>query len=185
MESAMNTWDIAKQLIQSCNSPDDVRKTLSTLRNPKEVERVCELLTAFSVEVPATQTHQSGKSNGNALANNGVSPKKTKGSAKKTGLATTTSTEETIAVKLEPLFRDRGMTNIQVEEWFATNFSVATTVGKSSLRKFLIRVLDSADLGTKNRIMAAAHQLGSDTKNEDSDLVKYWDGFDKHFGVSE
>ncbi len=181
----MNTWDIAKLLIQGCNSPDDIGRTLSTLRNPKDVERVCELLTAFSGVMPATQIHQSGKTNDDAPPVNGSPANRAKGTVKKRRPETANSSEEAIAIKLEPLFREQGMTNIQVEEWFSTNFRIGRTIGKRSLRKYLIRVLDSADLGLKNRIIAAAQQLGNDPDAEDSDLVKYWDGFDKHFGASE
>ena len=77
------------------------------------------------------------------------------------------------------------MTNKQVEEWITENFSVGSTVGKGSLRKYLVRVLDDADLGLKNRIIAATQQLANDQDTKNSDLVEYWDGFDKHFGTSE
>ena len=180
----MKTWDIAKLLVQSSTSPDDVGQTLATLRDPKEVDRICELLTAFTAVVPATQTHESGKTNDEALTVNGSAANRAKGTVKKRQLEISNSSEEAIAIKLEPLFREHGMTNIQVEEWFSTNFSIGKTVGKRSLRKYLIRVLNSADLGKKNRIIAAAQQLGNDPDAEDSDLVKYWDGFDKHFGTS-
>ena len=77
------------------------------------------------------------------------------------------------------------MTNKQVEDWIKENFSVGSTVGKGSLRKYLVRVLDNADLGLKNRIIAATQQLANGQDTENSDLVAYWDGFDKHFGTSE
>ena len=179
----MTSWDIAKYLIQSCNSPEEVSHVVATLQNPQEVERVCDILTSFSVTTPTKQSHRGSKEKPGPLALNGASAKRR--SVNKTGGTKTDSTGEAIAVKLEPLFRDQGMTNQQVEEWVASNFSIVEAIGKRSLRKYLIRVLDSADLGLKNRIMAAAQQLGNDPGAEDSDLVKYWDGFDKHFGASE
>ena len=185
----MKTWNIAKILIQSCSSPEDVSRILATLRDPKEVESVCELLSSFSAIVPPEQPLQISNGNDNVVAKNGSLSNRTKGGTKKISASiarTSASTsEEAIADKLEPLFRNNGMTNKQVEEWVTTNFNVRATVGKSSLRKYLIRVLLGADLGLKNRILGAAQQLANSQDSKDSDLVKYWDGFDKHFGVSE
>ena len=181
----MKTWYIAKLLVQSSSSPEDVGEILATLQDPKAVKRVCELLRSFSADGPPVLTGQVGNLDDNAVAKSGSSSKRTKEATKKTSASTVSTSEETIADRLEPLFRNNGMTNKQVEEWIAANFAVAATVGKRSLRKYLVKVLDRADLGLKNRIIAAAQKLASDQDDQDSDLVKYWDGFDKHFGTSE
>ena len=56
----MKTWNIAKILIQSCSSPEEVSRILATLRDPKEVESVCELLSSFSAIDPPELTLQVG-----------------------------------------------------------------------------------------------------------------------------
>ena len=145
----MKTWDIAKFLIQSCSSPEDVGQILATLQDPKEVGRVCELLSSFSAVGPPAQTRQVGNLSGNVVAKNGSPSKRAKAATKKASVTKASSSEEAIADRLEPLYRNNGMTNKQVEEWIADNFNVGATVGKRSLREYLVRVLDGADLGLK------------------------------------
>ena len=181
----MKTWNIAKILIQSCSSPEEVSQILATLQDPKEVERVCGLLSSFSAVGPPTQTRQVGNRSGNVVTKNGSSSKRAKDTNKKISASSTSTSEEAIADRLEPLLRASGMTNKQVEEWIGYNFNVGATVGKRSLREYLVKVLNGADLGLKNRIMAGTQQLANIQDAQDSDLAKYWDGFDKHFGTSE
>ena len=181
----MKSWDIAKLLIQSCSSPEEVGEIIAALQEPKEVERVCSLLGSFAPVGPSTPPPQVGNRGGNVVAKNEASSKRVKDATKNISPSTANTSEEAIADRLEPLFRKSGMTNKQVERWITGNFAVAATVGKRSLREYLVKVLDRADLGLKNRIIAAAQQLASDQDDQDSDLVKYWDGFDKHFGASE
>ena len=181
----MKTWNIAKILIQSCSSPEEVSQILTTLQDPKEVKRVCEHLGSFSAVPPPAQTRQVGNRSGNVVAKNESPSNRAEGATKKISASTPSSSEEAIADRLEHLFRNNSMTNKQVEDWFTGNFNVGATVGKRSLRKYLVRVLDDADLGLKNRIIAATQQLANDPDAQDSDLEQYWDGFDKHFGTAE
>ena len=57
----MKTWNIAKILIQSCSSPEEVSGILATLRDPKEVESVCVLLSSFSAVTPPLSPWKSAK----------------------------------------------------------------------------------------------------------------------------
>ena len=109
-----------------------------------------------------------------------------KSASNKTKKQPTDSSGLTTAKRLEVLFRNKGMTNQQVELWVNDNFSVAqANLGKGSLRKYLVRVLNNADLGANNRLLAAAQRLVNEDSNETSDIKHYWDELDKHFFVTE
>ena len=77
------------------------------------------------------------------------------------------------------------MTNQQVEQWINHNFEVGVNLGRDSLHKYLTKVLNRADLGLSNRLLAAAQRLVSENSKATSEIRDYWDGLDKRFPVSE
>ena len=297
----MYTWDIAKLLIESCSSPEEVEQVIGTLNDREAVEQVCAFMAPFasyepsisyhiaiaeppvvqesdghgsSSEVDKTVTGKSGDSAAglsremsvdqlqtlfrtNGMTNKQVeqwmgdnfgvevivgkdalwkyltkvlaaadsdltdrimiaaerlmdddnpssgdrkaappstqradgygSPVKVVGkidSEKSRGEARLSSMEAS-ASQLEALFRTIGMTNKQVEQWITDNFGVQVIVGKHSLRKYLIRVLDVADLGLTNRLLSGAQRLSMNSGSLTSEIREYWDQLDKHFAVVE
>ena len=74
----MKTWDIAKLLVESSKSPEDVGQILAMLQDPKEVTRVCELLSSFSDVGPPGLTREAGNVDGNVVAKNGHLPSESK-----------------------------------------------------------------------------------------------------------
>ena len=181
----MHTWNIAKLLIESCNSPEDVEEVIVTLQDPDAVQQVCSFLTAFSNNKPSASRRKAKAPTMQGVGNYGSSTKIGKPATGKSGGDFTHSSKDATAAQLESLCRASGMTNKQVEQWFTDNFNVRVPIGKDSLRKYLAKVLNSADLGLTNRILAAAQRLVSDQATSTSDIKNYWDGLDKHFSVVE
>ena len=105
--------------------------------------------------------------------------------AEKGGRRAGLSSVEASASQLETIFRTMGMTNKQVEEWMTEAFGAQVLVGKHSLHKYLTKVLDGADLGLINRLLAGAQRLSIDTGSPASDIKEYWDQLDRHFAVVE
>ena len=185
MGLAMRTWDVAKRLIEHCDSPEDVGQVITILRDPEAIEEVCSLIAGFSdkehsslnsgLSLPTVQVV--GGSSSYSGVDKSPSSKARKRSVDSSTLAT--------AKRLQTLFRTKGMTNQQVEQWINSNFKVRANLGKDSLLKYLTKVLNQADLGLSNRLLAAAQRLLSDNSQASSELKDYWDGLDKRFSVSE
>ncbi len=91
------------------------------------------------------------------------------------------TSKATMAEQLEVLFRSRGMTNKQVEQWFSANFEIDIPIRKVSLRNYLMKVLTGIDLGLGNRILATAQGRLTKTSSENSDIEDYWDQLEKQF----
>ena len=77
------------------------------------------------------------------------------------------------------------MTNRQVEQWINSKFDVNVVMGKGSLRQYLTKVLNKADLGMSNRMLSAAQRLVMDGSSGDSDIRNYWDELDKRHTFAE
>ena len=181
----MRTWDVAKRLIEHCNSPEDVRQVIAILRDPAAVEEVCSLIAGFSSNRHSSVN--SGKTTppvqvvgSSSLYSEGDKPPST--NARK---RSHDSSKLTTARKLEALFRTSGPTNQQVEQWINSDFQVRANLGKDSLLKYLTRVLNQGDLGLSNRLLAAAQRLVSENLQANSEIRDYWDEQDKRFSVSE
>ena len=181
----MRTWDVAKQLIECCDSPEDVGEVITILRDPAAIKEVCSLIVGFSdkkhsgfnseLSAPTVQVDSgySSYARGDKLPSSNTR----KRSDDNSKLAT--------ARQLEALFRSKGMTNQQVEQWINNNFTVRANLGKDSLIKYLTKVLNQADLGLSNRLLAAAQRLVSEKSQANSEIKNYWDELDKRFSVSE
>ena len=157
----MRTWDIAKILIESCNSPEDVEAVINTLCDYDAAQHVCAFMSVFasyeasiSYSRPETSAVQEVERRGSLREINRVV--EAKGRESVTALSKEGSVDQ-----LQSLFRANGMTNIQVEQWFAHNFGVQEIVGKDALRKYLTKVLTGVDSSLTDRIIASAKRLGN------------------------
>ena len=180
----MNTWDIAKLLVESCSSPKEVDQVIETLHDPDAVLEVRSLLAVFSTSktfvlpnAKASTFQRSGSY--------GSSTRIDRRATRKSGGNSPHRTKDATIRQLESLFRASGMTNHQVEQWITDNFNLRATVGKGSLSRYLTNVLNKANLSLTNRILAAAQRLKDDGATSTSDIKNYWDGLDKHFSPVE
>ena len=181
----MRTWDLAKRLIEHCESPEDVSQIIAILRDPAAIQEVCSLIVGFSNNkysrldpvFTATRSPSAGSSSSYSEIDKLPSSRARKPSTDSSKLAT--------ASQLVTLFRTKGMTNQQVEQWINHHFEVRTNSGKDSLLKYLTKVLNQADLGLSNRLLAAAQRLANENAQTTSEIRVYWDELDKRFSVSE
>ena len=158
----MRTWDIAKLLIESCNSPEDVEEAIEILSAPEAARRVCDFMAVFASYEP-TVSHvrvdlplgREGREEGKHVLTGGDN----KTALEEDGESTTVWSSEASVDQLRSLFRTCGMTNKQVEEWMTDKFGVQFMVGKGALREYLARVLASVDSALANRVMTAAQSL--------------------------
>ena len=155
----MGTWDIAKLLIESCSSPEEVEQVIGTLNDPEAVEHVCAFMAAFASYEPSISYHIAEPPVAQEADGHGSSSEVDKTVAGKSGDSTAGFSREVSVDQLQTLFRTNGMTNKQVEQWMGDNFGVEVIVGKDALRKYLTKVLATADSDLTNRIMTAAERL--------------------------
>ena len=183
----MRTWDIAKLLVENCNSPEEASEIASVLRDPASVKQIQSILEAFS-DLNKTRSSAQVEVQGAQRAYSSDWPKPASKSTKFLSgtqvMSSTAISGASTAEQLESLFRSNGMTNQQIEEWITANFGIRVVVGKESLKKYLAKVLNRADLGLSNRILAAAQKLVSGSAQDNSDIRDYWDELDKRKFVS-
>ena len=160
----MRTWDIAKQLIESCGSPEDVDQVIVILQDLDAVQHICAFLTAFSTDKRVASTRKAEPAVVQRVDAHASSTKVDETGTVKRGRETTLISKDASVGQLESLFRASGMTNKQVELWITDNFDIRVNVGKHSLRKYLGRVLNNASLRLINSIMVAARRLPNNDK---------------------
>ena len=164
----MRAWELAKLLLDRCNSPQDVDSTLATLNDPIELQKACSLLFAFSKgELDNSPNTYPGHSS------------KTSTSRQKAGTKGQKELKATSGVEivhdLEYLFRSRGMTNKQVEQWVNSNFNMRTTIGKGSLRKYLTKLLNVENSEFGSQLLSDVLTQFKENPEEISDIKDYWD----------
>ena len=181
----MRSWDMAKLLMECCDSPEDVGQVIATLSNPAVLQEVCSMLAPFSNAKPEAsdpETYVTKKTGDSRRAS--VHTSTQQGSGKGTKVPPKNS-RVAATVQLESLFRSSGMTNKQVERWVDSNFNVDIVVGKGSLHQYLTRVLNRADLGMINRMLSAAQRLLKDEPSGASDIRNYWDELEKRSTIPQ
>lgn len=181
----MRTWEIAKILIGSCTSPEDVDEVIQALNNAVAIQDICAMLTSFSNSQSSTSPQEVGIKKGQR--GSGFSSPAESRSTKRWGVGERLgdSSEVAQAYQLEALLRASGKTNRQIEQWMSENFRVQTVVGKGSLRLYLSRVLRKADLSLRNRMLAAAQNLVGKDISDTSDIRAYWDELEKRYVASD
>ena len=171
----MHTWEIARLLLENCDSRQDVDQVLETLNDTLALQELRTMLSSFASD-PGTATPPSmPKSETMAM------PKLGQNVIDNGGNALPDTSKATVAEQLETLFRSSGMTNKQVEQWFSANFEIDVPIRKVSLRKYLLKVLTGIDLGLGNRILATAQGRLTRNSSEKSDIKDYWDQLEKQF----
>ena len=155
----MRTWNIARVLVESCSSPEEVDQVIGTLQNRDAILHVCTILGAFSSAKPESMSRTSKSCTAPSTDGNDLLAKVEKDDAAQNGGSGTLISKETIVSELASLFRSRGMTNRQVAQWTTDNFGVQINIGKDSLPKYLTRVLKDVDTHLTNRIVLAAKQI--------------------------
>ena len=155
----MRTWEIAKLFVESCTSPEEVDQLIGTLQDRDAMLDICTKLAAFSSD-KRESTPQSSKT---ALTSG--SPSHILSSGAKEAIVRRNEekliafSDQTIADELKALFRGRGMTNTQVEQWARENFGVKINVSKDSLHKYITRILKISDSQLVNRMVVAARKM--------------------------
>ncbi len=184
MGLAMRTWDVAKRLIEHCESPEDVSQIIGILRDPMAIQEVCSLISGFSDNKRSSLNSATTAAPTQGVRSSSSSPETDKSPSSRVRKSSTDSSKLATVSQLVTLFRTKGMTNQQVEQWINNNFNVRANLGKDSLHKYLTKVLNPADLGLSNRLLAAAQRLVSEKSQATSEIRDYWDGLDKRFSVS-
>ena len=181
----MRAWNMSKLLMEHCNSAEEVGELLATLNDPVALQEVRSMLSAFSNGTPVS-SEPDDEDQMTGGKGRGASGHKTKqpGTAKNPEIRLSTS-KVAATDQLESLFRSREMTNRQVEQWINSKFDVNVVMGKGSLRQYLTKVLNKADLGMSNRMLSAAQRLVMDGSSGDSDIRNYWDELDKRHTFAE
>ena len=151
---AMRTWDIARALLGTCDSSDDVDMVLLALDDPAEFRKLYSMLLPFSSDSGNSLSQNSSFSSGTGDPSLTTSPNGE--TQHKLPTALPESAKNNAARQLEKLFRSNGMTNKQVEEWLVANFEISRSVGKGSLRNFLEKVFGDLNLAKVNQIIASA-----------------------------
>ena len=178
----MRKWDIAKLLIEGCNSPEEANETAGVLRDRGSMAQIISILEGFSdLRVASVASETTVK---NAQRDLSPTPSKreeklTKSQADSSGEFSGPNSQMTLIEQLELIFRSKGMTNKEIEEWIRLNFNITFVVGKESLRIYLTKVLNRASLGQRNRILAAAQRLIKKGSKVNSEIREYWDELDK------
>ena len=177
MGITMRTWDVAKVLMQSCKSPEEVAEVITILKDPMSIDEVCSRLRPFSdltsdVMIAGSNATANKKLPGNGDALN-MPTATTKPGSRHLDPALSAAVGQ-----LEVVFRAKGMTNNDVERWVTTHFDVRGVLGKDSLRKYLYKILKNSDLSFQNRLLASAQQLVTGDKKGVSDLEQYWEKLD-------
>ena len=170
----MHTWELAKLLLEGCDSPEEVNEVLNALNDASALRELCTMLSSFASYSPSERP----------------SPASANGPTAEPDLMVEALDEDidrlpdvsrtTMAEQLEHLFRSSGMTNGQVQQWFKTNLHIDLSLNNRSLRHYLMRVLKKVDLEAGNRILAAAQGLGRDYSTG-SEISDYWDHLDRQF----
>ena len=174
--NTMRAWDIAKLLLENCDSPREVDELITALENPNMVRDLRLKLLPWSetsssessadiddASVPPTHVISSGAE---TPANTFESPDSQDFAFQSTGMRTTSPEE------LETILRSVGMTNKQSEQWILANFEVDIPIGKGSLRGYLARLIGDASPELTARILATARQLASDYSSRGSEEDK-------------
>ena len=178
----MRTWDIAKLLVENSSSPEDVEETVKALKDPTsmaQINSVLEAFSSFTLPSPATEVNSKGTQRASGRDTPKAAGKPSQSLVTQGTGNSMDNRSMTAVVQLEELFRSKGMTNSEVEHWVRDNFDITVVVGKESLRKYLLKVLNRTDLGLSNRILAAAQRLATKNSMENSDIRDYWDQLDK------
>ncbi len=155
----MSTWDIAKLLIESCNSPEDVASLIGTLDQPDAAKQISNFMAPFASYDPYTNSQEGGqpaKRESEVPSTLGELDIATEALSE---MGLSTISRDSIAAELHSIFRSIGMTNMQVEQWIQRNFGIELRVSKDALRKYLVRVLASSDAIMVHRISNSARQL--------------------------
>ena len=155
----MRTWDIAKVLIESCSSPEEVEKVIGTLSDPDAAQRVCAFMAAFASYEPSISYLRVEPPVVREAERRGSSSEVDEIVVGKSGESVVVLSRKASVDQLHALFRTSGMTNKQVEQWLTRNFGVQVSVGKDGLRKYLNKVLAGADSDLRNRVMTATERL--------------------------
>ena len=173
LEIDMHTWDVAKLLLTGCESPKDVEQVVALLRDPSHSRDICALLSSFTIEIEDLNTHGAlpTVSERDADARQLSGRKGPKPPLEGPGFD--------IALQLEPVFRSRGMTNYQVEQWVSEKTGLDTTVGKTSLRAYLGKLINREGLAFGNQLLSRAWLEIGGVTSENPDLADYWDQLNK------
>ena len=177
----MNTWNIAKILVESCSSPRDVDQVIATLQDADAVREVRSLLTVFSTGKTFVSSRNTEAHTMQRTGNHDSFTMAGKSAIQKGGGDSPHRAKDATIRQLESLFRMSEMKNKQVEQWITNKFNLRVAVGKGSLRGYLAKVLDNANLNLTNQILSAAQRLKDDRVASPSDIKNYWDGLDRHF----
>ena len=172
----MRTWEMAKLLIEHCDSQQDVDQVIETLNDRLAMQEVRRILAAFATRprlnvptpTPSSRPIPTLRKSERQIVDDGVK-------------ALPDTSRAVMAEQLEVLFRACGMTNRQVEQWFTVNFGIEILIGKGSLRRYLMRVLTGVDLGLANRILATVQGRLTGDSLKKSDIEDYWDRLDNQF----
>lgn len=171
----MSAWKIAKLILDNCNSPQDVDEMLLTLDSFAEMQELRGMIASFST---------TARNEPPVATNGGPSSRKyepqTSSPEQKPTILTGVSSGTTVK-QMEILFRECGMTNKQVEQWFSAKFKIAKPIGKGSLRNYLAMILSEIDLGLTNRILSTIQRESLPGSSIKSDIEDYWDKLDAHF----
>ena len=175
----MHTWDIAKLLLEHCDSRQDVDRVLLILNDTSALRELCVLLSEFATR---PDPHESSTIEADRLMEVPETQQRPKGDGLK---PLPDASKATMSEQLESLFRSYGMTNNQVEQWFSSNFEINVPIGKGSLKQYLLKVLKEVNLGLGNRILATAQSHPRGDLSKTSDIKEYWDQLDKQFSGVE
>lgn len=157
----MNTWRLARALVGICESPQDVNRVLRILKDRGKSAEVYNLLSNFSEHIgdqrhtPARRSRQ------------------------------TTHQYSKDVERLARLFRDAGMTNLQVEQWLKSRFTVDQAISKDSLKKYLNRVMRFGNNAMSGQIAAVAYREFVRGPNNRSEVEEYWDSLDRKMSTAE
>ena len=175
----MGAWEIAKLLLEHCESEVDVERLLLTLDDPSELRELRTMLSAFATYMEVET------SSAIAPAAPVVVPEAQQRPKAGRVRVLPDASRATMSDQLESLFRSYGLTNSQVERWFSTNFEINVPIKKGSLQQYLMKVLKDVDLALGNRILAAAQAQMMRDSSQTSEIKDYWDELDKRFSKVE
>ncbi len=171
----MNPWNIAKLLVNNCDSAYEVDELIAALSNQNQLNTVLSLLSVFGTEsevlsLPPDDSQSS------------TSPRQEsqKKGAFRVGRETKLASEPTpvddeTLHELEAVFRSEGFTNRQVEEWVKDTFGIRQPIGKGSLRKYLVRLASRDDAIPMKMLLSTARLKLTGDSSVGEDITFYWD----------
>lgn len=167
----MNAWKLAKALIQACDSPGEVAAVVDILSSDtrrSEVKRMLLELSGRSHPALDDQPKPEQRRHDVDLFHDQPKPEQHRHDV-----------DLSVAERILALFRRKGMSNKDAEDWIRTKYQLNYPLGKQSLRSYVQTILRKEGMTWGAQVLTSLLNELSPNDPQLSDLRKYWDELDQ------